>query len=384
MDSRSALSLVLPLAVGLSIGWQARGRRERLKAWRRRRPQPGAPREVSDQQLRDWIEAMPQGWLAIAPDQSIASLNPRAERLLGCVRGTALLGQPITALEPSDEVLHLIQLAREKGAPQRGSWPVLSDTLNFLVLPGLDGWVGLLMQGRNPLQAQLEHQEGWVSDVAHELKTPITALMLVSDSLAERVDGHQSVLVGRLQKELRRLQQLVSDLLDLSRLENTPLAEASPGGVDPHAVLAAVWATLQPLARSREIHLRVIHGVEAPCLAAVNPARLHQALVNLLDNALRYSPDGGDIAVEIRRRERWCVISVHDQGPGLSEEDLERLFQRFYRGDPSRFKGPSTGSGLGLSIVQQIALSHGGLVRAENHPEGGAVLELLLPRAPTP
>ena len=384
MDSRSALSLVLPLAVGLSIGWQTRGRRERLKSWRRRRPQPGAPREVSDQQLRDWIEAMPQGWLAIAPDQSIASLNPRAERLLGCVRGTALLGQPITALEPSDEVLHLIQLAREKGAPQRGSWPVLSDTLNFLVLPGLDGWVGLLMQGRNPLQAQLEHQEGWVSDVAHELKTPITALMLVSDSLAERVDGHQTVLVGRLQKELRRLQQLVSDLLDLSRLENTPLAEASPGGVDPHAVLAAVWATLQPLASSRSIHLRVIHGAEAPCLAAVNPARLHQALVNLLDNALRYSPDGSDIAVEIRRRERWCVISVHDQGPGLSEEDLERLFQRFYRGDPSRFKGPSTGSGLGLSIVQQIALSHGGLVRAENHPEGGAVLELLLPRAPTP
>lgn len=183
--------------------------------------------EVSDQQLRDWIEAMPQGWLAIAPDLSIASLNPRAEKLLGCVSGTALLGQPINALEPSDEVLHLIQLAREKGTPQRGSWPVRSDTLNFLVLPGLDGWVGLLMQGRNPLQAQLEHQEGWVSDVAHELKTPITALMLVSDSLAQRVDGHQAVLVGRLQKELRRLQHLVSDLLDLSRLENTPWPKAA-------------------------------------------------------------------------------------------------------------------------------------------------------------
>ncbi len=381
MDSRSALSLVLPLAVGLSIGWQARGRRARLEARWRRRPQPGAPREVSDQQLRDWIEAMPQGWLAIAPDLSIASLNPRAEKLLGCVSGTALVGQPINALEPSDEVLHLIQLAREKGTPQRGSWPVRSDTLNFLVLPGLDGWVGLLMQGRNPLQAQLEHQEGWVSDVAHELKTPITALMLVSDSLAQRVDGHQAVLVGRLQKELRRLQHLVSDLLDLSRLENTPLAEDSPGDVDPHAVLAAVWANLQPLASSRGIDLQVIHGSGAPCLAAVEPARLHQALVNLLDNALRYSPDGSSIAVEIRQRERWCAISVHDQGPGLSEEDLDRMFQRFYRGDPSRFKGPSTGSGLGLSIVQQIALSHGGLVRAENHPEGGAVLELLLPRS---
>jgi two-component system phosphate regulon sensor histidine kinase PhoR len=101
----------------------------------------------------------------------------------------------------------------------------------------------------------------------------------------------------------------------------------------------------------------------------------------LIDNALRYSPDGSSIELSIEERDRWCLIAVRDQGPGLSEEDLERMFERFYRGDPARARGPRHGSGLGLAIVRQIALSQGGLVRARNHPEGGAVIELLLPKA---
>jgi two-component system phosphate regulon sensor histidine kinase PhoR len=328
------------------------------------------------------MDDAPQGWLVIAPDQTIANINPRAEKLLGVNQGLALQGQPIARLQPCDEVEHLIHLARDKGTPQRGYWPVGADTLEMRVLAGSDGWVGVLLQGVDPLQTLLERQEQWVSDVAHELKTPITALMLVSESLADRSEGQQMVLVGRLQKELGRLQLLVSDLLDLSRLENTPMGEGrSNGAIDPRDVIGNVWTTLEPLARVRSVGLRVSPGREASRLAAVDAARLHQALLNLLDNALRYSPDGTDIEVSIHYRDRWCQISVRDQGPGLSAIDQERLFQRFYRGDPARAKGPRTGSGLGLSIVQQIALCHGGMVRASNHPDGGAVLDLLLPRA---
>lgn len=375
----TSMQLLLALAGGTALGWQLRGRQRRRA--RRQSPQPGAPIDLPDQQLRHWIEAVPQGWVAIAPDMTIASLNPRAEKLLGIDQSLALLGQRIETLEPSDEVLHLIQLARDKGLPQRGEWIAPSDTLSILVLPGLEGWVGLLLQGRNPLQAQLEQQEHWVSDVAHELKTPITALMLVGERLASQSDGSQAVLLGRLQRELGRLQLLVRDLLDLSRLENTPVVDSTAQGcTDPLEVLTGVWATLQPLACQRQIELQV-NCIGQRLRAAVEPARLHQALVNLLDNALRYSPDASTIDVELRHRDRWCAISVRDHGPGLSETDLERMFQRFYRGDSSRFKGPNTGSGLGLAIVQQIALSHGGLVRASNADDGGAVLELLLPRA---
>jgi two-component system phosphate regulon sensor histidine kinase PhoR len=331
--------------------------------------------------LREWIDAVPQGWLAIAPDDTIASANPRAESLLGCDLGAGLTGLALANLEPGDEVMHLIELSRQKGISQRGRWGTGPCQLDLRVLPGRYGWVGLLLQDANLLDTQLQAQERWVSDVAHELKTPLTALMLVGDSLASGAEGRQAVLVERLQRELLRLQVLVSDLLDLTRLDNAAPGDADSSGValDPRDVLGSVWATLEPLAQERGVGLVVSPGRDQARLALVDPGRLHQALLNLLENALHYSPDGTAIDVTLEQRDRWCLITVRDHGPGLSEADLERMFQRFYRGDPSRARSRRSGSGLGLAIVKQIALAEGGLIRASNHPEGGAVLELLLP-----
>jgi two-component system phosphate regulon sensor histidine kinase PhoR len=389
MAPAEAVSLLWALAAGGAAGWLLRGR----GAWQRRRrrlpPAPGQPWPLPSEQLRQWLEALPQGWLVLAPDGRLSALNPRAEQLLDLQRqqalpALALLGQPLSTLEPGEDVLHLVALARERAVPQRGRWLRPSGDLELRVLPGGDGWVAVLLEGRNPLQRQLQRQEAWVGDVAHELRTPITALMLVGDSLAARLEGQPQaqLLVERLLKELRRLQELVNDLLALSRLENTPVAEANrQSAVDPRDVLGSVWAVLEPLASQRGVGLRVGPGRDQARLAAVDPARLHQALLNLLDNALRYSPDGSRIEVSVEHRDRWCLIGVRDHGPGLSGSDLERMFERFYRGDPSRARAPRVGSGLGLPIVQQIALSQGGLVRASNHPDGGAQLELLLPRA---
>jgi len=249
-------------------------------------------------------------------------------------------------------------------------------------MPGERSWLALQIEGSNPLKLQLQQQEQWVSDVAHELKTPITALRLVSESLSLKAEGRQAVLVERLEKELERLQKLVGDLLDLSRLDNA-LASRSrpPAALDPRDVIGQAWSTLQELAIPRGIELKIEPKRDQARQVCVEPARLHQALFNLIDNALRYSPDGKSIDLSIEERDRWCLIAVRDHGPGLSETDLDRMFERFYRGDPARARGPRNGSGLGLAIVRQIALSQGGLVRARNHPGGGAVVELLLPRA---
>ena len=373
------LSHNLPLltaAAGLAMGWHWRGRRPP-----RPRTAPSPRPGPSDQQLREWIDAVPQGWLAIAPDDTIASANPRAESLLGCDLGAGLTGLALANLEPGDEVMHLIELSRQKGISQRGRWGTGPCQLDLRVLPGRYGWVGLLLQDANLLDTQLQAQERWVSDVAHELKTPLTALMLVGDSLASGAEGRQAVLVERLQRELLRLQVLVSDLLDLTRLDNAAPGDADSSGaaLDPRDVLGSVWATLEPLAQERGVSLVVSPGRDQARLALVDPGRLHQALLNLLENALHYSPDGTAIDVTLEQRDRWCLITVRDHGPGLSEADLERMFQRFYRGDPSRARSRRSGSGLGLAIVKQIALAEGGLIRASNHPEGGAVLELLLP-----
>ena len=381
MSQTSALIFLVGAAAGAGTALWLKPQRQLKRRRLRRQLDP------PEQQLRQWMEEVPQGWLLINADNRIAGLNPRAELLLELEDSSlALRGEPLLALAPSDELQHLVDLAREKGLAQRGSWPLRNSNLDVRVMPGNDGWVAVVLQGRNPLESQLEQQEQWVSDVAHELKTPLTALRLVGDSLALNASGRQAVLVERLQRELQRLQVLVGDLLELSRLDNTPFSDdARQPAVDPAAVLSQVWSTLEPLASERAVELQVqvsqADRAEAGPQAAIDPARLHQALLNLLDNALRYSPDQGAIEVQVIARNRWCVIAVRDRGPGLSETDLERMFQRFYRGDPARARSPRSGSGLGLAIVQQIALSQGGMVRASNHPDGGALLELLVPRA---
>jgi two-component system phosphate regulon sensor histidine kinase PhoR len=378
MNFTPLLAFVLGVGAGGALVAAHQRRPSRRQGTRRQQLEPG------EQQLREWIEAVPQGWLLISGDNRIASLNPRAEWLLEVDDSAlALRGEPLAALDPADEVLHLVDLARERGLAQRGTWPLRNSNLDVRVMPGNAGWVAVLLQGRNPLESQIEQQEQWVSDVAHELKTPLTALRLVGDSLALKAEGRQAVLVERLQRELERLQVLVSDLLDLSRLDNTLFSEEAPqAAVDPLAVLNSVWSTLEPLASERgvQLNLQNQHAAEQP-LAAIDHSRFHQALLNLLDNALRYSPDQSAIDVDVVVRNRWCMVAVRDHGPGLSATDQERMFQRFYRGDPSRARSPRSGSGLGLAIVQQIALSQGGMVRGSNHHDGGALFELLVPRA---
>ena len=288
------------------------------------------------------------------------------------------MGQPFVEICDDPALAGSIRIARRQDRPQRLEWHTGSHDLDVMVVPGRVGWLGVQLQSRRSLDAQLQQQERWVSDVAHELKTPLTALLLVGDSLAGQVTSQNVRLVERLQRELLRLQELVGDLLELSRLENSlPGTAQRTGLVDLPSLVQQVWANLRPLADPRGIRLEL----QAPAQLQLrgDSSRLHRALLNLLDNALRYSPDGGVVRVSIDSRAEWCQLGVTDQGPGLSEDDLAHLFERFYRGDPSRARSQRIGSGLGLSIVQQIAATHGGRIQASNQSQGGAQLELILP-----
>jgi two-component system phosphate regulon sensor histidine kinase PhoR len=171
---------------------------------------------------------------------------------------------------------------------------------------------------------------------------------------------------------------LVGDILELSRLENTlPGQGQSPSAVALAGLVEQVWSGLRPLAEERSIQLRLAGDADA--LVEADAARLHRALLNLLDNAIRFSPDRGTVDVDISTSRGWCLVAVRDHGEGLSSQDQAHLFERFYRGDPARMRSRRSGSGLGLAIVQQIAITLGGRVQATNHPQGGALLELVLP-----
>jgi two-component system phosphate regulon sensor histidine kinase PhoR len=374
-----AADLVL-FALGLALG-AAFALLPARRLLRRSQPQHWRLPGLSPPQLLRWLDAVPSGWLIIDGDDVVRLLNARAERLLE-VGGVALLHpQPLSQVCADQELIQLLSDARRRDRPQRLEWQRGDQDLEVYALPGERGWVALLLQSRRSLEAQLEQQERWVSDVAHELKTPLTALMLVGDSLSAQVNSRNVVLVERLQRELRRLQELVGDLLELSRLENTlPRSGLRRDLLDLEDLVQQVWSGLRPLADERciELDLQLPTSAPAPVLRA-DASRLHRALLNLIDNAIRFSPDGASIHVRIRQESRWCRLSVRDEGEGLSEEDSRRLFERFYRGDPSRARSARGGSGLGLAIVQQIAHAHGGRVQASNHPQGGALLELVLP-----
>ena len=373
------MALLLALLIGLALGYVlGREPNGRPRAKPRRRSLPSRQR-VKPAQLQAWIEAAPVGWLSLDAELRIDDINPRAEKLLKLPPTQLTRGRLLTEAVAVPELEAIARLAQAQERPQRVEWVIDSDALEAYALPGEEGWVALLLQSRRSLEAQLEQQERWVSDVAHELKTPLTALLLVGESLASQVEDRHGLLVQRLQRELQRLQELVSDLLELSRLENLlPREEGRYAPVELRELVEAAWASLRPLAEQRQIYLALVGP--SPCPARGDGPRLHRALLNLLDNALRYSPDGSAIEVGLRSSGNWWLIDVRDHGSGLSDEDRSHMFERFYRGDPSRVRSQRAGSGLGLAIVQQIAVTHGGRIQGRNHPQGGTVMELVLPK----
>lgn len=355
--------------------------RQWLAPWLRRQRLGGRRRAQllpSSQQLLRWMDASPVGWILLEEGDWVRHLNLRAERILGLNGSRTSLGRRLTDICADANLASSVAMARRQDCPQRLEWQFCQQDYDVMVVPGVDGWIGVQIQSRRSLEAQLQQQERWVSDVAHELKTPLTALLLVGDSLAAQANPHNERLVVRLQRELLRLQELVRDLLELSRLENTePGRGLQLAPLELAPLVEQVWAGLRPLADQRQIRLRLEQA--QPLWLAADGSRLHRALLNLIDNAVRYSPDGEEVEVLLSSRGGWCQVSVRDHGPGLSDTDLEHLFERFYRGDPSRVRSRRSGSGLGLSIVQQIAVAHGGRIQASNHPDGGTLMQLILP-----
>ena len=345
--------------------------------------------------MLQWLRQAPVGVLVLDQRQTIRLINSKACALLHLPgEETTREQRPLLEAVRCHQLEEVSHRARRTGQQQRIKWvltstssnphhlePVTTEQLEAVALPGHQGWVGIFLLNRHALLAQKEQQERWVSDVAHELKTPLTALRLVSESLVDDCNPRQARLMERLQKEIVRLQSLVEDLLELSRLENTLLQHhTTPVTVVDH--VKAAWQFLLPLAEPRHVGLTVTGASPAVTIPA-DASRLQRALLNLLDNALRYSPNHSTIQVKIVADQHWLKLDVEDQGSGFSETDLQHVFERFYRGDASRARASSlSGSGLGLAIVQQIATTHGGHVRALNRPEGGASVRLSLPMHP--
>jgi two-component system sensor histidine kinase SenX3 len=325
----------------------------------------------------DVIDALPVAVAVCDADDDVVLANHSAVEL-GVVRGERLLVA---------ELRRLVRETRRDGAAREVEVDLAVARLVRvpeavrvrLALVGHAGHVALLVEDVTEARRVEAVRRDFVANVSHELKTPVGAMGLLAEALEGAAGDPVAVrrFAGRVQVESERLARLVQELIDLSRLQGAdPLPEQDLVHVD--RVVAEAVDRSRTLAAAAGIAL--VRGGQRGVTVRGSESQLVTALGNLIQNAVNYSPSGTRVAVAVRPGEGVVEVSVTDQGIGIAEKDLERVFERFYRADPARSRATG-GTGLGLAIVKHVATNHGGEVTVWSVEGSGSTFTLRLPPA---
>jgi heavy metal sensor kinase len=267
----------------------------------------------------------------------------------------------------------------------RAARQISADDFNRrLDLRGPDDEVGRLARTFDAmiarLQSAFEQQRRFTADASHELRTPLTAMIGQIDVALERprdAESYRGTLTA-VREQAQRLARMANDLLFLARSDTHPEPTAREA-IDIGQLLPAIIAQVEPLAHARDQQLDLQHTA-SPWIVQGNEDDLIRLFLNLFDNAIRYTPRGGRIAVQCARYDAQVVISVADTGQGIAPEHLPHLFDRFFRVDRGRSRAQG-GSGLGLAIAQNIVRAHGGKLLVESTLGQGSTFTAILPEA---
>jgi signal transduction histidine kinase len=232
-------------------------------------------------------------------------------------------------------------------------------------------------QMANSLQQAEESRRAMTADIAHELRTPLAVQRANLEALQ---DGIYPLTVENLAPVIEQnhlLTHLVEDLRTLA-LADAGQIQLERASTDLVSLTERIIEQFKPQATTHQIKLTLLPPSDPIPLISLDPIRMEQMLANLLSNALRFTPAGGSIEVTIASLEKIVRLTVHDSGPGIPEDALPFIFERFYRADKSRSRAEG-GTGLGLAIARNLARAHGGDLTATNHASGGALFTLMLP-----
>jgi signal transduction histidine kinase len=330
-------------------------------------------------------DLLPIGALRLDDDGRIAFASPAAHTFLDRPSG-GLVGRTIMEAFADARVESVIRSAAD-GAGSSTEYPFGGPTGRRLAVRtrrSPSGALWIVVEDVTELRNLQRIRAEFVDNVSHELRTPLTTVSLLTETLAREADAasvppKMRDRIAKIEVEVGHLVQMVAELLDLSRIESGS-SLAPTDDVDLGNLAAASADRLRMFAERQGVLLRVDVDPDLPGVRA-DEDRLGQAFVNLVHNAVKFSPDGGEVTIRVRRGKGVLEGSVADRGIGIPRADRARVFERFYKVDRSRARGTTGGTGLGLAIVRHIVEQHGGRIWVDSEEGRGSTFTFTIPIA---
>ncbi|HVC33534.1 MAG TPA: ATP-binding protein [Chloroflexota bacterium] len=331
------------------------------------------------------LAGMADGVVIVDAEQRVLSLNRAAERLLE-ITEVAARGKTAAEVVRQHELVARLSRADVSNSPVVVEVGRDRRQVQVVVTPVRLGGATrsvILLQDVTDLRRAEAMRRDFVANVSHELRTPLASLRALAETLEDGALEDPPAareFLGRMQVEVDGLSQMVEELLELARIESGQV-QLRVAAENVGVAVQAAAERLRPQAERQGVVLQISLPPEA-VEAAIDAERMHQVVVNLVHNAVKFTPPGGSVEVRVERRGDDVAVVVADTGVGVAAADLPRLFERFYKADRSR---ASSGTGLGLAIVKHLAQAHGGRVWAASPGAGkGTTFTVLLPRRGPP
>jgi two-component system phosphate regulon sensor histidine kinase PhoR len=326
---------------------------------------------------------MTDGVLIIDDQGRVELINPAAQRMFEVGQETAI-GRSVVEVIRHHQLVDLLRKCQVTGEQQITTLELSAEKLFLQAIAtslgqAIPGNTLLLVQDLTRLRRLETVRQDFISNVSHELRTPLASLKALAETLQEGALQDPPAakrFLGRMETEIDTLTQMVQELLELSRIESgrVPLRRQS---LPPRRLVSHSVERMTAQAERAGLHLCLECPEDLPLVSA-DPERMEQVLVNLLHNAVKFTPPGGEIIVSARPEDSRVIFSVRDTGVGIAAKDLPRIFERFYKADRARSGG---GTGLGLSIARHIVETHGGRIWAESVQGQGSTFYFSLPTA---
>lgn len=338
-----------------------------------------------EEELRSVLEALSEGVIAVGMDEQIMSMNRAAAKMLETDAASAA-GRPVQEIVRSAELLRFVQGILESCEPDDRELTLYGTRerqirayANVMHLGDARTGVLIVMRDVTRIKRLESVRKDFVANVSHELRTPVTSVKGFLETMLESGEefGGQRGFLEIAARQTDRLNAIIDDLLTLSRLEQSGTERAL--SMNPCPLTEVVGNALQVCrSKAEDKHIEFELRLDDALQVRGNEPLLEQAVINLIDNAVKYSEPGKRVRVVTRTEEHAVLLEVIDQGCGIDESHLARIFERFYRVDTARSRKLG-GTGLGLAIVKHIAACHGGEVTVNSIPGKGSAFTLKLP-----